>query len=74
MAKATRIIPEYSPGRLFTRPIPSTAHRTVAFNIAATTPVLRCSRRYLRQIGHFFAGLALGLIFAGVLLVFCTGH
>jgi tetrahydromethanopterin S-methyltransferase subunit F len=50
-------------------------HRIVANNIASTTPFLRRrARRYFRQIGHFFAGLALGLIFAGILLLFVTGH
>jgi hypothetical protein len=72
VAKAMRIIPEYSPSRLFSRPIPATAHRVVARNIANATPHLWLSSHFVRAVAHLTIGAVLGLIAAAVLIAYLS--
>jgi hypothetical protein len=56
----------------FSRPIPATAHRVVARNIANATPHLRLSSHFVRAVAHLTIGAVLGLIAAAVLIAYLS--
>jgi hypothetical protein len=57
---------------MFTRYVPTTAHRAVAFHLANATPHLPLSSRFVRAVAHLTIGAVLGLIAAAVLIGWLT--